>query len=143
MDMSIVSRDTLARMRRVKGLSTSRAPSKSCALATALASCADIPCGQLSLNEMVMVMSHRFVVPDALTTVDQHSLFTLWIAIDDELQKRKDADDPPMESLTLDVPPKSPFASATGDDDGDWGELEAFAVRNIHAEVFDTEDYTS
>lgn len=141
MDMSIVSRDKLARMRRVKGLSTSRAPSKSCALATALASCADTPCGQLSLNEMAMVMSHRFVVPDALTTVDQHSLFTLWIAIDDELQRRKDESEPPMEQLVEDVPPMTPFASCVGVDDADHMELEAFAVRSIHAEILDTEDY--
>ena len=147
MDLSIVSRDKLARMRRLEGLSTSRGQRKSCALATALASCADTPCGQLSLNELAMVMAHRFVVPDALTTVDQHSLFTLWVAIDDELQRRKDESEPPMEQLVEDVPPISPFASAVGIDDADHEhltdamELEAYAVRSIHAEILDTEDY--
>ena len=148
MDLSIVSRDKLARMRKVQGLSTSAqgvltslGQRKSCALATALASCADTPCGQLSLNELAMVMAHRFVVPDALTTVDQHSLFALWVAIDDELQRRKDESEPPTEQLVEDVPPMSPFASAVGIDDADHMELEAYAVRSIHAEILGTEDF--
>lgn len=137
MDQSIVSRAALARMRTAqKGLSTSVGRTRSCALATALASCADEPCGKLSLNEMMMVVMHR-VTPDSIATVDSHTLFTLMLQIEDELQRRADATIPEHVQIVEDQPAKTPFASAVGDDDPDWSELEAMAVRNIHAEVFE------
>lgn len=145
MDQSIISKASLARMRvkatvdqhplRAKGRSTSLA------LATALASCADEVCGKLSLNELCMVASHRMMDIDAMATVDRDTLFTMFIAIDDELQRRKDESEPPMMQLVEDVPPITPFASCVGVDDADHDELEAYAVRMIHAECMDTEEY--
>lgn len=148
MDKSIMLRTDVARMRKVDQLSASFAQKatvaqkRSCALATALASCADEPCGKLSLNELAMVFLHRATDVDAIATVDQHSLFALFIAVDNELQRRKDADSAEhLVPLLDDVPSRSPYSSAVGVDDADHLEMEAFAVRSIHAEVFDSEDY--
>lgn len=139
MDQSIVSRAALA-TRKAKGLSTFVRPSKSCALATALASCADEPCAKLSLNELAMVFTHR-ANPEVMATVDNHTLFTLLIQIEDELQRRADSVEPTFEPFVEDQRSKTPFASVIGDDDADWSEHEAMAVRNIHAEVFEDEEF--
>ena len=120
------------------GRSTSLA--RTCALATALASCADEPCGKLSLNELAMVFAHRSQDKALLSTVDEHTLFTLFVAIDDELQSRKESREPEMVSLPNDVPSITPFASAVGVDDADHA-FEAMMVRSIHAEVLDPDEF--
>ncbi len=94
-------------------------------------------CQNLSTFELSNILLNRFDTTNGLEFVDKHTLFKLWIAIDTELQSRKDALEAQLEPFIEDVPARTPFASVVGDDDADHTELEAFAVRSIHAEVFD------
>lgn len=144
MDHSIVARTTLAKMRRVDQHQrrASKGRSTSLALSTALASCADQVAGHLSTNELAMLVSHRMAVQEAIASVDAHTLFTLFVSIDTELQRRKDESDPTLVPLIEDAPARTPFASVADENDGDYDmEAEAYAVRHIHAECLDTEDY--
>ncbi len=142
MDKSIISRATLAAIGKARKVDqhltrTSKGRSTSVAHDTAIELGERTMCQHLSVFELANILLNRFDTTNGLEFVDKHTLFKLWIAIDTELQSRKDALEAQLEPFSEDVPARTPFASVVGDDDADHTELEAFAVRSIHAEVFD------
>lgn len=117
----------------------------SLAVARAMYNAEQSKVNDLSLFELINVVNARIADTNGLDFVDKHSLFTLYVHIDTELQARKDALE---DANTVNMGIEHSINPLTGSaDDNDehihidevtMAEWEA--VRAIHAEVYSDED---
>lgn len=95
-------------------------------------------CANLSNDELISVLIQRLKINGALENVAHNSMFTLWYALDTHLEFVKETVDQHLFApISDDIPVQSPFTAGTDDVDFTDAQIEAMAVRHVHAEVFD------
>lgn len=71
-----------------------------------------------SLTDMVMVMVSMLAQGESLEHVDNSALFSLWVAVDDELARRAEPEAVPLESI---LPPDNPDTEIGDDEEDGFG----------------------
>lgn len=139
MDQSIQPRATVATA------SSKRVYQHSLAVKCALSLAENSKVSELSLFELINVINARIKETNGLDFVDKHSLFELFINVDNELQSRKDAlEDAYTVNMGMEHA-SNPLMGSSDDNDESIHSSEVTmaeweAVRAIHAEVYSDEE---
>lgn len=139
MDQSIQARATVATA------SSKRVYQHSLAVKCALTLAENSKVSELSLFELINVINARIKDTNGMDFVDKHSLFELFINVDNELQSRKDAlEDAYTVNMGMEHESNPLVGSADDNDDNvhtsEITMAEWEAVRAIHAEVYSDEE---
>lgn len=124
---------------------TARVDQHSLAVAQAMRNAENTKVNDLSLFELINVINARITDTNGLDFVDKHSLFTLYVHIDTELQARRDAlEDANTVNMGIEHS-VNPLSGSADDNDehihaSEITLAEWEAVRAIHAEVYSDED---
>lgn len=129
----------------VSTASSKRVYQHSLAVKCALSLAENSKVNELSLFELINVVNARIKETNGLDFVDKHSLFELFINVDNELQSRKDAlEDAYTVNMGIEHADNPLTGSADDNDEhvhtSEITMAEWEAVRAIHAEVYSDEE---
>lgn len=128
----------------VSTASSKRVYQHSLAVKCALSLAENSKVSELSLFELINVVNARIKETNGLEFVDKHSLFELFINVDNELQSRKDALEDALFTPSGIEHAINPLGNGLDDDEhvhtSEITMAEWEAVRSIHAEVYSDEE---
>ena len=141
----IVNSPFSPRAKKVYQHSTHKVYQHSLPVNCALALAENTKARELSLFELINIVNRRITETNGMDSVDKHSLFTLYVHIDTELQARRDAlEDANTVNMGIEHS-VNPLSGSADDNDehihaSEITMAEWEAVRSIHAEVYSDED---